>query len=224
MRRTRVVSALIAVAAILLLSGCVRFQADLTVTPQNTLNGDIVVASIVGDGDSAKDDAKDRAESIANELLPNLSGAVGVTRTDYDEDGYAGSRFTLNNTPLEAINSDTEDGSLSLRRDGSTFVFDGAINFTPDSDEEPAEGADESGIEVTITFPGAVSEHNGALEGTRVSWNTSYEGSLDMHAIASAEPVGPPVWIWALAGLAVIGVIAIAIGVSRRRARSVDAR
>ena len=222
MRRTRVVSALVAAAAILLLSGCVRFQAQLTVTPQNTLNGDIVVASIVGDGDSAKDDAKARAESIENQLLPNLSGAVGVTRTDYDEDGYAGSRLTLSNTPIEAIGSDSADGSLSLTRDGDTFVFDGVINFTPDSDEEP-DGADDSNIEVAITFPGAVSEHNGALDGTRVSWNTSYEGSLEMHAVAGTEPVGPSPWLLALAVLAIIAVIAIVVVVSRKRPRPVDA-
>ena len=201
-----------------------RFQAELTVTPQNTLNGDIVVASIVGDGDSAKDDAKDRAESIEAELLPNLSGAVGVTRSEYDEDGYAGSRFSLNNTPIEAISSDTEHGSLSLKRDGDTFVFDGQINFTPDSDEEPVDGADESDIEVTITFPGAVTDHNGKLDGTRVSWNTSYEGSLDMHAVASAEQAGPPPWVWALAGLAIIAAIAIVVVVSRKRARAVERR
>jgi hypothetical protein len=224
MRRSRVASALIAGAAILLLSGCVKFQADLTVTPENTLNGDIVVASIIGDGDGAKDDAKDRATSIEQELLPNLSGADGVTRTEYDEDGYAGSRFTLNNTPLEAINSDTENGSLSLTRDGSTFVFDGAINFTPDSDEEPAEGANESDIEVTITFPGTVTDHNGELSGTRVSWNTSYEGSLDMHAVASAEQSAPPVWVWALVGLAIVAVIAVIVVLSRRGTRSVDAQ
>ena len=219
MRKTRITAALIATAAVLLLSGCVRFQANITVTPENTLNGDIVVATVVGDGDNAKADAKDRAADIEKKLLPNLSGADGVTRSDYDNDGYAGSRFSLNNTPLEAISSDGTDGSLSLTRDGDTFVFDGAINFTPDSDEAPPKDADTSNIEVAISFPGTVTEHNGKLDGTRVSWNTSYEGSLDMHAEASAEPVGPPAWVWVLTGvggLAIIAVILIAIVASKR--------
>lgn len=220
MRKTRIAGALIATAALLLLSGCVRFQADLTVTLENTLNGDIVVASVVGDGATAKDEAKDRAADIESKFLPNLSGAEGVTRSDYDSDGYAGSKFSLSNTPLEAINSDSENGSLSLTRDGETFVFDGTINFTPDSDEAPPKDADESNIEVAISFPGEVTDHNGVLDGTRVTWNTSYEGSLDMHAVASAEPVGPPAWIWIVSGvggLAVIAIIVIAVMASNRR-------
>lgn len=220
MRRTRIVGALVATVAILLLSGCVRFQAHLTLSPENTLSGDIVIASVVGDGDSAKDEAKDRAASIEEKLLPGLSGADGVTRSDYDSDGYAGSRFSLSNTPLDAINSDSGNGSLSLTRDGDTFVFDGAINFTPDSDEAPPEDADESNIEVAITFPGTVIEHNGDLDGTRVSWNTSYEGSVQMHAVASAEPVGPPAWVWVFiaSGLAaIIAIVVIYVVVTKRR-------
>ncbi|MEP6843170.1 MAG: hypothetical protein ABJA11_06595, partial [Pseudolysinimonas sp.] len=169
-----------------------RFQAQLTVSPDNTLNGDIVVASVVGDEAGAKGAANDRAAAIEQKLLPGLSGSDGVTRTKYDQDGYLGSRFTLADTPLTAINTDGSDGSLQLTREGDHFVFSGKADFTPDSDQAPAKDADTSNIEVSITFPGKVTEHNGKLDGTRVSWNTSYEGSLDMHATASAEPVGPP--------------------------------
>lgn len=220
MRKTRIAGALIATAALLLLSGCVRFQANITVTPENTLNGDIVVATVVGDGDNAKVDAKDRATDIEKKLLPNLSGADGVTRSDYDSDGYAGSKFSLSNTPIAAINSDSENGTLILTREGEKFVFNGTVNFTPDSDEAPPKDADESNIEVAISFPGTVTDHNGELNGTRVTWNTSYEGSLDMHAVASADSVGPPAWMWpviGLGGLAIIAVIVIAVIASKRR-------
>ena len=99
-------------------------------------------------------------------------------------------------------------------------MFDGAINFTPDSDKAPPKDADKSNIEVAISFPGTVTEHNGELNGTRVTWNTSYEGSLDMHAVASAESTGPPAWMWpvlGLGGLAIIAVIVIAVIASKRR-------
>ncbi len=220
MRKTRIAGALIAVAAVLLLSGCVRFQAHLTVSPDNTLNGDIVVASVVGDEANAKDAASDRAKAIEQKLLPNLNGADGVTRTKYDQDGYFGSRFTLDNTPLAAINSEGSDGSLQLARDGDKFEFSGKVDFTPDSNKAPAKDADKSDIEVAITFPGTVTDHNGKLDGTRVSWNTSYDGSLDMHATASPEPIGPPVWVWIVSGLgvlAVLAVILITVVVSKRR-------
>lgn len=209
MGRTRTFGALIAVTTILLLSGCVRFQANLSITSDSTLNGDIVVATAVGTGDNAQEEANDRAQDIEKKLLPDLSGAEGVTRSIYIEDSYAGSRFTLNGTPLEAINSDSDSGSLKLTRNGDTFVFDGDINFTPDSEEDPQEDADESGIEVSITFPGTVTEHNGTLNGNRVFWNTSYEGSLDMHAVANAEPEGPSAWVWVLIVGGIAGIIAV---------------
>lgn len=98
---------------------------------------------------------------------------------------------------------------LSLKRDGDTFVFDGVINFTPDSDEALPKDADQSNIEVAITFPGTVIEHNGNIDGKRVSWNTSCEGNVETHAVASAELVGPPAWVWALISLGVLAVIAI---------------
>ena len=220
MSRIRTIAILAAAAVILLLSGCVRFQAQLTVTQDNVLHGEVVVASIIGDGDQAVEDAKERAAEIEEKLLPDLSGVDGVTRSEYNRDGYAGSSFTLENTPLQAINSDSDRGSLHLKRDGETFVFDGVINFSPDSDEAPPKDADESNIEVAITFPGAVTEHNGKLNGTEVSWNTSYEGSLDMHAVASAEPTGPATWVWVvsgIAGLVVLVAVIIAVGLMRRR-------
>lgn len=224
MRRRRITGALVAVTTILLLSGCIRFQADLTVTPENTLNGHIVVATVVGDGANAKDDANGRAVSIEQKLLPNLSGADGVTRRAYDEDGYAGSRFSLNETPLDALNSDNEDGSLTLKRKGDTFVFTGAINFTPDrEDTSPKEGeeSDESDIQVAISFPGTVTEHNGTLSGNKVTWNTSYEGSLDMHAVASAESAAPKAWVWVLIGLgSVVLIVVIVVVVLRPKRRN----
>jgi hypothetical protein len=226
MRKSRIAGVFIAAAAILLLSGCVRFQAHLTVSPDNTLNGDIVVASVVGDGANAKSDANDRAKAIEQKLLPNLSGADGVTRNAYDEDGYVGSRFSLNHTPLNAINSSGSEGSLQLTRTGDTFEFTGKVDFTPESDDVPKD-ADTSNIQVAITFPGTVTDHNGRLDGTRVSWNMSYEGSLDMHATASAEPVGPPAWVWwliiGLGILAIVAVIVIAAVMSNRRRATSDA-
>lgn len=220
MRSKRVTGALLAIAAILLLSGCVRFQAHLTITPQNTVNGDIVVASIVGDGENAKAEANDRAMAIEQKLLPQLSGADGVTRNEYDSDGYVGSRFSLTNTPLQAINSDSDSGSLVVKREGDTFVFDGTVAFAPDSEKAPPKEADKTNIEIAITFPGAVTEHNGELNGTRVTWNTSYEGSLEMHAVASAEPTGPPSWVWVLVGsgiAAIIAAVVIVVVTSKRR-------
>lgn len=70
-------SAFIAAAALLVLalSGCVRFQADLTVTPDDTVNGSLIIAVVVGDESDSRDTAEDAAERIEEELLAGVRGA-----------------------------------------------------------------------------------------------------------------------------------------------------
>ena len=49
MTRSRKILAPLGMLLVLALAGCVRFQADLKVSPDNTLDGDIVVAVITND-------------------------------------------------------------------------------------------------------------------------------------------------------------------------------
>lgn len=213
--KTRKNFALIALAGmvVVLLSGCVRFQADLTITPDDTLNGTIVVAAVAGnDTLESKTSAQGIAAQIEKRLLPDVSGADGVTREPYAKDNYYGSTFTFKNTPISALAASGNDsGSLSITRDGNDFVFSGKLDFSPDDQSAPPKDADTTNITVAITFPGEVVEHNGQLNGTQVSWKTSYEGSIDMHARANATPIGPPVWVWVVVEIGVL--IAVAVGV-----------
>jgi hypothetical protein len=210
---------------VLALAGCVRFQADLQVSEQNTLDGDIVVAVITNDEPGSADNSRDAAAGIEARLIPALRGADGVTATPYEEDDYVGTRFTLESTPIDALNSGT-DGALSLTRDGDEFLFSGTLDFTPEDQpptgEEVDGDASDSDLTVSISFPGEVLEHNGQLDGSKVSWATTLEGSVDMEARASAIPSGPPIWLWAILAAAVllIAVIVVVVVVSRRRGRA----
>lgn len=213
--------AAVAAVGILLLSGCVKFQADLTVTADDTLNGTIVVATMAGDdSDKAQGEASERADAIEQRLLPQASGAFGVTREAFEDDGYFGTKLTFADSPIDVLDGSDSEGSLSLVREGDEFVFAGTLNFSPDSDEPAPEDADRSGISVAITFPGEVTEHNGDLSGTQVTWNTSFEESLDMSARASAVQEGPPAWTWWVVGvvaLAIVGLVVVVLLSKRRR-------
>jgi hypothetical protein len=223
MTRSRKILAALGILLVLALAGCVRFQADLNVSEQNTLDGDIVVAVITNDEPGSADNARDAAAGIEARLIPALRGANGVTATPYEEDDYVGTRFTLAGTPIDALNSGT-DGALSLTREGDEFLFSGTLDFTPE--EQPPAGeevdgdASDSDLTVAISFPGEVIEHNGQLDGSKVTWATTLEGSVTMEARASAIPSGPPIWVWAIVAGAVllIAVIVVVVVVSRRRA------
>lgn len=160
MTRSRKILALIGAVLVLALAGCVRFQADLAVSAENTLDGNIVVAVITNDDDpSSPEDAKDAAADIEDQLLPALRGSDGVTADPYEQDDYVGTRFTLDDTPIDALSGGGSEGALSLTRTGDEFEFSGTLDFTPSDDEVPAEAdPGDGGIRVAISFPGEVLE------------------------------------------------------------------
>lgn len=224
MTRSRKILAALGMLLVLALAGCVRFQADLSVSDHDTLDGDIVVAVITNDEPDSADNARDAAADIEAQLLPGLRGSDGVTATPYEEDDYVGTRFSLAGTPIDALSGGT-DGALSLTREGDDYVFSGKLDFTPG--EEPTTGeevdgdAGDSDITVAISFPGEVIEHNGEISGNKVTWATTLEGSVDMEARASAIPSGPPAWLWAVVAGAALLIVAALIGMIvrlRRRA------
>jgi hypothetical protein len=222
MTRSRKILALLGMTLVLLLAGCVRFQADLSVDADDTLDGDIVVAVVSDHRPGSDDNARENAEMVEAQLLPTLRGANGVTAEKYEQDDYLGTRFTLADTPIDAL-AGGQDGALSLTRSGDEFTFIGTLDFTP-GDEPAAETGDpsDSGIEVAISFPGEVLDHNGELSGTKVTWTTTLEGSIDMLATASAIPVGPPLWVFLVAGGAVLAVVVVIVLVVVRGPRFVS--
>jgi len=218
-------SALIALTAlvVLALSGCVRFQADLSVTPNDTVNGSIVVAVVVGEEADSRETAELQASEIESALLGEVSGAPGVERTVYDQDGYLGSRFTFRDTPLSAFAGGGSEGSLTLTREGDEFVFSGQLDFTPDDTEtEITPDDDTSNITVAISFPGEVIDTNGDVSGNTVRWESTYEARVDMEARASAISNGPPAWVLPVIGgaAALLALVAIIVVTARRRGMS----
>jgi hypothetical protein len=207
---TRRIALVAGVALLLALTGCVRFQADLRIGPDDTVDGELVVAAVVGDGEDGRDQAEDAAARIEAELLAGLRGAAGVTRTVYDEDGYLGSRFRFEDTPIDAFHGGSSEGSLTLERVGDEYVVAGTLDFTPDDEETVGEDDDTSNVTVAVTFPGPVVSSNGEVSGHTVRWSTTPEARLDLEARGSAIPTGPPLWAWLVAGGALLVIVAAA--------------
>lgn len=223
MSTSRILRIAAVTAAALVLVGCGRLQVELAVNENNTLDGTIVIAMLVGNDANAEQSALSVAEGIEEQLLPGLRDAPGVTHEEYAEEGYRGSRLILDATPLTALSG---SDAFSLVRDGDVFRFMGTLDLMPDdegaSNDDGAASDDESkDVTIALRFPGAVTSHNGEVSGTTVTWSSEWSGKLDMRATAGAVPYYAVPWAWITAGLVVLLlIVAIVVGilVGRRRA------
>lgn len=210
--RRRTLPRILAVGALVLaLAGCVRFQADLTLNTDNTVDGSIVVAVVVAEEtEEARATALTQAGDIESQLLGSLRDAAGVSTSEYEEDGYLGSRITFDDVALDAFSGQKPE-SLKFTRDGDEYLFTGVLDFSAQSipDDEGAEDAG-TNLTVSVTFPGDVSEHNGELAGTTVTWSTPIDQRLEMSARGAAAPAGAPVL---LIVLVIVGILVLAAAV-----------
>jgi len=211
--RRRILPSILAVGALVLaLAGCVRVQADMTLNPDNTVDGSIVVAVVVSDDTpESRATALTQARDIESQLLGALRDAAGVSTSEYEEDGYLGSRITFDDVALDAFSGQKPE-SFKFARDGDQYVFTGVLDFSAQS-LSPDENSSDDDLTVEVTFPGEVAEHNGDLDGTTVSWSTRLDQRLEMTARGAASPPGAPVLILVLVGLGVLVVAAAVVAV-----------
>jgi hypothetical protein len=180
-----------AVAVAFVLSGCVKLDMALTLTPENTVDGTIVFAVdkqlLTLGGGNPEDAFKDAAGDAP---FPTSPSGGSVTTEVYDQDGKYGQKFIFTGVPL----TEFDDEDLKITREGDFFV----VNGTLDLSDSTGSGSSESplplpssltaGFEVAVsmTFPGEVVEHNGTLEGTTVTWKPTAGENLVMKAKAKA--------------------------------------
>jgi hypothetical protein len=75
-------------------------------------------------------------------------------------------------------------------------------------------------VSISVTLPGAVSEHDGTLEGNTVTWTPAFGEITTLHAVGSAVGGGAsPVLIWI--GVGVVVVLVVIVSMLARRGRHV---
>jgi len=221
MRRRILPRILAAGILVLALAGCVRFQADLTLTPENTVDGRIIVAVLMTeDTAEARASALTAAAQVEAGLLGTLRSAAGVTVRDYEEDDYLGASIEFAGVPLDAFSGE-EPESLAFSRDGDGYLFSGVLDFGDEAEASEEDAADEpdGNLRVSVTFPGAVTSHNGDLAGTTVTWTTTLEQRVEMSARGLATPSGPPVLFLALiigGGILLAAAVVVVLVLVRR--------
>lgn len=213
MNRTLRAAALTIVTAFAL-AGCMKVEMNIALNEDDTANADFVFA--VEEGLGAMLEMTD--QEVADELFGDVASEFPDGRVEpYNQDGFIGSRVIANDQPLSDLN--LEDENLSITRDGDDYVVSGVfegITDMGDMGELPATAS----MTLAVTFPGEVSEYNGELEGTTVTWNLLSPPD-ELQARGSASAGGDfPLWIILVAG-AVIGIgigIAVVFAVRRKPA------
>lgn len=229
MTRRRILPRLLAVGVLVFaLAGCVRFQADLTLNPDDVVDGQIVVAVLDSEKtDESRASALGYVADIESTLLGSLRDAAGVTTREYDQDDYFGTLIEFDDVPLAAFSGQRPE-SLKFVRDGDAYVFTGTLDFTaqsiPSDDSADADG----NLRVSVTFPGEVTEQaNGEVSGSTVTWTTSTDQRVEMSARGAATPPGAPILliVGVVLGVVVLlaAVAAVLLVLRARRAKAAPA-
>lgn len=209
-RRCRLPALLLALLVVLLaLSGCARVRAALAVQPDDTVSGEIVLAT------------PESPESAGPTYLapPALAGDVDVA--PYRQEGYAGSvvRFTGITFPqvAELIAAAGEPGNtvrLDLRRAGNRVVLSGSVDLT-------TADADLADFQLKISFPGQVLDANGDADSGTVGWTFEAGRVGDVEAVvAIANPDAPSPVNWTLGLAAAVAAVTGLVVLLARRTRN----
>lgn len=210
MKATSLLATLV-LASVLALTGCVRVQVDLTLTPEDTVNGTMVMALQSGIGQLL--DTTDA--QIADELFGEAEQAFDDAEvTPYEQDDYVGSQVTFEGQPMGKLALGA--GDFTITREGDEYIVNGVVdaNTVAEGAEIPATAQ----MSLKVTFPGEVYEHNGSLEGNTVTWDLA-NAPAELHAVGGAEAsTGAPVWLSTVIGTALLlGVGVMLMIVMRHR-------
>lgn len=142
-----------------LLTGCLRVHASITVSPDDTVSGDIIAAV------KPRDD-NDKGPQFDDDL--GFSQKVSVSQ--YRADGYVGSRasfsdLTLAEVPqLANLSRDATGVDISLRRAGNMVILEGRVDLTNVTDPD-------ADVTFRAGFPGEVTSTNGdRVDSSMVEW------------------------------------------------------
>jgi hypothetical protein len=209
-RRRSTSALLLAVVLIgLLLGGCARVRTALAVQPDDTVDGEIVLAT-------PETGPEDKGPKLT--IPEDLADAVEVTA--YRQDGYVGSvlRFTGLTFPqvseLHQVSGDAGGGAkLDIRRSGNRVVTSGKVDLTT----VPVDKAD---FQLKISYPGEITESNGDADTSTVSWSFT-PGQVDevSAVVAFDDPNAPSAlnWTLGLTGLVVLSAAAVVLAARRTR-------
>lgn len=241
-RRSRL--ALLVAATVLFLTGCVKLDVDLTVGEGDTVSGTYILAidrSVLQlTGQDADQFYNQLSSSLDTAALPEGASA-DVEK--YDQDNFVGAKITVKNIPISELSdlgrtasADSASASAStstftLTHDGDLYHFRAVIDTSSSALGNspisiPAQVTSNAELRVKMTFPGEVTETNGSMSGTSVTWEPKLGDTAELTATAkdSGGSTGGGgssntliVIVAVIAGLAVVIVLLVLLLARGRR-------
>ncbi|NTV40114.1 MAG: hypothetical protein HGA51_09215, partial [Demequinaceae bacterium] len=218
MKRIARASALALLAA-LALSGCIRYNVDMTLSEDDTASGTIVIAVQKGVGEQM-------GVATDKEALTQLFGdspfGPDFTPKEYADGDWVGQSYTFDAVPITDL---ADLASLfTVTRDEDVFAVDGAA--APVTDDQKSQLPPGAESKLSITFPGEVIDSNGTVDGRTVTWDL-FTMTDPIHATGNATGPGSgsgsgvPTWMLiggAVALVVLVGAVVAVILVRRRGA------
>ena len=237
-RRVRII--VVAGAALVLLTGCVKLDVDLTVGDNDTVSGTYIVAVDRSVLQLTGQDADQLYNQLASDFdTADLPEGASADIEKYDQDNFVGAEITVKDVPISEINNlggtpaADSTSTFTLTHDGDLYHFRAVIDTSSSAAGEspisvPDQVTNSAELRVKMTFPGEVTETNGAKSGTSVTWEPKLGTTADLTATANDSGGSSGgggggggnrvlVIIAVIAGLALVAVVLISLLARSRR-------
>ena len=207
-------------APLLLLSGCMKFNASYDIKDEEHVNANLTIAV-------SKSMAEMSGQNTGGELkeCEQLMSASGITdkatAKKYEDDEHIGCTIVGEDN---AKNIGTRDSGVAI-----TFTDDevrfrmGQEIFSPETSGQEITPEMLSDFKVSVTFPGTVTQHSGSstVNGNTVTWTSAKElMSSGITATSERSSSALAWWMWLIIGVLALAVIGAVIAVIvRHRAK-----
>jgi len=209
-------------AAVLLvvavLAGCVKLDGEVTIADDDTFSGEAIVAVSQSWAVASGEDPY-ALQQIIEEVLAE---DAAITSEPYEDETYIGAALTFTDVPIERVEEATNQALVITTESGGYEVagrFDDLDTTAPDPSGD-GEIDTPWVIDLAVTFPEAVTEHDGTLTGRTVSWERT-PGEEILYASTAGDGFALPVPMPVL----VLGLLLLGVGLwlflaQRRRRRA----
>ncbi|GAA1146221.1 hypothetical protein GCM10009630_50930 [Kribbella jejuensis] len=201
----RVRAAIVVVACLIGLTGCVKIDGDLKVGSNETVSGSMKIGvdkQLLQSSGQSLDKIRQQIESSIKS-----SATEGVTCKSYEDSKYVGSDCTFSNVPFDKMGGASEDG-VGFSKDGDKVTV--KVNGGSIGNNLPS-GGSQPDVNLKITMPGKILEHD---DGAKVSGRTATYDSLDKLgkiSLTSEASSGFPAWALILIIVVLLLVIAAVV-------------
>jgi hypothetical protein len=196
----RVRAALVVVACLVALTGCVKLDADLKVNSNETVSGTMQIGvdkQLLQSSGQSLDKVRERIEDGIKQTTTD-----GVTCKPFEDDRYVGSNCTFEGVPFAKMGSSSGEG-VGFRKEGDRFKVTVKV---PNLGNVPS--GNQPTVNFKITMPGKIIEHDA---GAKVDGRTATYDSLDkLGNVSLTSEAGGGFPTWAIILIAVLVLLAAA--------------